>query len=104
MPVNYVEGDWFAVPLQDEGYGVGVIARMQPRRTGVLLGYFFGPKRDRVPEIEELRQLQAGDAVMVRLFGHLDIRRELWPIIGRSPGWTRAEWPVPVSTAFMPNF
>lgn len=96
MPLNYVEGDWFAIPLEGGGYGAGLIARMQPRRTGVLLGFFFGPKRDRVPTIEELRHLHAGDAVMVRLFGHLDIRRELWPIIGRSPDWTRSEWPVPV--------
>src|SRR5919112_132562 len=68
---------------------------MQPQYAGVLLGYFFGPKRDNPPVLQELRDLRARDAVMVRLFGHLDIRNGIWPVIGRFPDWVRADWPVP---------
>jgi hypothetical protein len=37
------EGDLFAVPLRDGGYGIGVVARVG--RRGVLVGYFFGRRR-----------------------------------------------------------
>jgi hypothetical protein len=76
------EDDWFAAPLSDEGYGVGLIPRMQPC---VLLGYFFGPRLAALPAMDHLRDLVPAGAVMVRLFGHLDIRQGRWPILGRSP-------------------
>jgi len=41
---SYSEGDWFAVPLRGGGFAAGVIARAMPRKEGVLLGYFFGPR------------------------------------------------------------
>lgn len=74
---------------------MGLIARAQPRHGGVLLGYFFGPRRERVPDLDQLRGLTAGDSVMRRLFSHLDIRQGRWPIIGRDPEWDRSRWPVP---------
>jgi Immunity protein 26 len=71
MKVNYREGDWFAVPLRNGGFAVGVIARANPR--GVSLGYFFGPPRSDVPRLDEVADLRSGDAVLVRKFGHLGI-------------------------------
>jgi hypothetical protein len=71
--VKYREGDWFAVPLRDVGYAVGLIARANP--GGVLLGYFFGPRRSEVPGLEDVAGLRPGDAVLVRMFGHLGIVR-----------------------------
>jgi hypothetical protein len=54
MPqANYNEGDWFAVPLREGGFAIGVIARVMPRKEGVVLGYFFGPRRNAVPTVEE---------------------------------------------------
>ena len=94
--VRYSEGDWFAVPLERGGWAVGVIARSQPRYGGVLLGYFFGPRRGSVPDLAELGGLSAGDALLVRRFGHLGIRGGEWPVIGRSAGWARSRWPVPL--------
>jgi hypothetical protein len=64
--VRYGEGDWFAVPLDEGGFCVGVVARAN--RSGVLLGYFFGPKRLDVPTLAELTALKAGDAVLVGAF------------------------------------
>ena len=42
----YSEGDVFAVPLPDGGYGVGVVTRMDGK--GSVLGYFLrrAPRRD----------------------------------------------------------
>jgi hypothetical protein len=92
---RYGVGDWFAVPLRDGGFGVGLIARMEPQGA-VLLGYFFGPRRSALPDLGEVAKYRASDAVMVRRFGGLDLRRGAWPIIGRLPGWESHEWPMPV--------
>ena len=92
--VSYREGDWFAVPLRDGGFGAGLIARASP--GGVLLGYFFGPARPGVPTLGEVADLRPGDAVLVRKFGHLGIVQGRWPLVGRLDGWDRWEWPTPV--------
>ena len=87
--VKYGEGDWFAVPLIDGGFAVGLIARANP--SGVLLGYFFGPQRSEVPAVEGIAGLRPGDAVLVRKFGHLGIVQGKWPLLGRLDGWDRRE-------------
>jgi hypothetical protein len=92
--VKYREGDWFAVPLRDGGFGVGVIARANPK--AVLLGYFFGPRRSEVPSLDDVAVLKPGDAVLVRKFGHLGIVEGKWPLLGRLDDWDRRDWPTPV--------
>ena len=92
--VKYREGDWFAVPLRDGGYAVGLIARANIQ--GVLLGYFFGPQRSTVPRVEEVGNLRPEDAVLTRIFGDLGIRTGKWPLLGRLDGWNRQDWPTPV--------
>jgi Immunity protein 26 len=91
---KYGEGDWFAVPLRDGGFGLGVIARANA--GGVLLGYFFGPPHADVPSLDEAVGLTPGDAVLVRKFGHLGIVQGKWPILGRLDNWDRRAWPTPV--------
>ncbi len=92
--VKYSEGDWFAVPLREGGFGAGVVARANPK--GVLLGYFFGPKRAEAPGLSEVSSLGAADAVLIGTFGHLGLSQGKWPILGRLDDWDRAEWPMPV--------
>lgn len=92
--VKYREGDWFAVPLLDRGYGTGLIARANPQ--GVLLGYFFGPPRPQIPELAEVTGLRPADAVLVGKFGHLGITQGKWPLLGQADGWDRRQWPTPV--------
>jgi hypothetical protein len=58
--INYREGDWFAVPLRDGGYAVGLVARMDNR--GGVLGYFFGPRRDDVPSPSDVEASTLGGA------------------------------------------
>ena len=97
---TYSEGDWFAVPLRDGGFAVGVIARAMPRKEGVLLGYFFGPMRLVVPALETLSDLSAADAVMVEMFGDLGIMSGKWLLLGRMNKWDRTEWPTPAFGRF----
>jgi hypothetical protein len=92
--VKYGEGDWFAVPLREGGYAVGVVARANPKAA--LLGYFFGPLCAEIPSLDDAADLKAGDAVLIGKFGHLGITQGKWPILGRLEDWDRAAWPMPV--------
>jgi hypothetical protein len=92
---TYQEGDWFAVPLREGGYAAGIIARAMPHKEGVLLGYFFGPRRDTVPTLDELSSLSASDAALVERFGDLGILDGTWPLVGHSGEWNRDAWPTP---------
>jgi Immunity protein 26 len=92
--VNYGEGDWFAVPLREGGFAVGVVARANPK--GALLGYFFGPRRTSVPSPDDVAGLQAEGAALVGKFGDLGLTGGRWPIVGRLADWDRTEWPMPV--------
>lgn len=90
---KYREGDWFAVPLREGGFGVGLIARANPK--GVLLGYFFGPREGEIPSLDQVGELAATDAVLVGTFGHLGLTQGKWPIVGRRDDWDRLAWPMP---------
>jgi hypothetical protein len=92
--VYYREGAWFAVPLREGGYAVGVVARANPKAA--LLGYFFGPKRDNVPSLDDVAHLKPADAVLVGKFGHIGLTQGNWPILGRLEDWDRDEWSMPV--------
>jgi hypothetical protein len=90
---SFREGDWFAVPLSEGGYAVGVVARANT--AGVLFGYFFGPRRDAVPSLTDVQGLAPEDAVLVGKFGYLGLRERKWPILGRLETWNRRDWPMP---------
>lgn len=87
------EGLWFAVPLRDEGWGTGVVARANPK--GVLFGYFFGPRRDQVPTLEDVGHLSPKDAVLITRFGWLGLKGRTWPQLGIDAGWDRSRWSIP---------
>lgn len=87
------EGQWFAVPLDDGSFAIGLVAR--DGRAGVLVGYFFGPARSSVPGLEQTRDLEPGGAVLVGKFGHLGLRDGSWPVIGTDAAFDRAAWPMP---------
>jgi hypothetical protein len=91
---RYREGDWFAIPLRESGYAVGIVARANPK--GVLLGYFFGPRREAKPSLDDVVALRPSRATLVGKFGHLGLTGGTWPILGRAEAWVRSEWPMPV--------
>ncbi|MFZ1074005.1 MAG: ribonuclease E inhibitor RraB [Verrucomicrobiia bacterium] len=90
---NYQEGTWFAVPLRQGGYGVGVAARA---KQSCVLAYFFGPRRESVPRLDEVSILKANSAVTVLRAGDLGLVNGKWPIIGEAQMWNRSDWPVPI--------
>src|SRR5262245_51705508 len=93
--VTYKEGTWFALPLRQVGYAVGRVARHAPQRK-VILAYLFGPKRERVPTLDELDHLEPYRAVKVVRAGDLGLLDGSWPLIGDSPRWERQKWLMPV--------
>ena len=85
------EGSWFAVPLPT-GFAVGLAARIS---EPVMLAYFFGPVRQHVPALGDLRGLEPSSAVRVLRVSTMAIRDTQWPTIGRHPDWQREKWPIP---------
>jgi len=92
--IYYEEGQWFAVPLRDGGYALGIIVRGSYRTKGGL-GYFFGPRYERIPDEYETWQKQPSQAVLIAWFGDLGIITGRWPLISSSRPFHREEWPVP---------
>jgi Immunity protein 26 len=60
-----------------------------------LLGYFFGPRRENVPELGDVEKLNPSDAVLIGMFSDLGITRSDWPRIGRLDAWNDGTWPMP---------
>ena len=92
--VPYKEGTWFAVPLEKGGYAVGVVARCAPKGP-IVLAYLFGPKREHVTLLDDLDPLKADEALAVWKVGDLGLITGSWRIIGVTPHWSRARWPMP---------
>lgn len=91
--VRDYEGLWFAVPLKSGRVATGLVARSNPK--GVLLGYFFGPALDKVPEIADVSDLAPDAAVLVSKFGYLGLKSGRWPVIGNADNWGRDRWSMP---------
>lgn len=91
----YKEGTWFAVPLRQGGYAVGLVARHVPVEGKIALAYFFGPKRQTIPSVEELDGLTPNMAIKAVRVGDLGLVEGSWPIIGDPPNWQRERWPIP---------
>ena len=89
--MRYQEGDWFLVPLRDGGTALGLAARTS--KTGVTLGYFFQLPEGDLPAATS--NLQPAAAVLVRLFGDLNIINGQWRVVARAGGWPRERWPLP---------
>ena len=65
------------------------------RKGRVILSYFFGPRRDAPPSLDELEHLTADKAVLVIRVGDLGLINGTWPIIGNLQNWERSSWPMP---------
>lgn len=72
---------------------MGLVSRFNT--SGVLLAYFFGPKRQQLPSSNELRGLSSKDAVLVRMVSDLALLRGSWPVISHVDSWRRSDWPMP---------
>ena len=99
MTVRLTEGQFFLLPVERGQYAVGLIARV-PRRGGVLLGYFFGPRRTSPPEDAWLGTLNPQQAAFVCRFKDSSLFRGEWKLLSSLPGFGRAQWPVPAFHRF----
>lgn len=100
MSAPYREGQFFLLPLPERGtYAVGLIARVPPR-GGVLLGYFFGPKRREAPGREWLDALRPSQAVLACRFRDAALYRGQWRLLSLREPFQRATWPVPAFHRF----
>jgi hypothetical protein len=91
--VKIEEGTCFAVPLSKGGLAIGVATRIGKR--GVLLGYFFGPRRKTIPRLGDLEDLRPADAIRAMRFGDLGLQNAVWTVVGKLPSWNASDWPVP---------
>ena len=87
------------LPVERGQYVVGLIARL-PRRGGVLLGYFFGPRRTSPPGDDWLNGLHAQQATVVCRFKDSSLFRGEWKLLCSLNGFDRAHWPVPAFHRF----
>ncbi len=52
------EGIWFAISLDEKQYAIGIVARRDPCNSSpIMFGYFFGPSREHIPDVNELKDL-----------------------------------------------
>lgn len=93
----YCEGDWFCVPIQQDRYVVGVIARVAVTKK-IMFGYFFAPSICDIPELfdYEICQYNYQQSIFSCLFGNLGFVKEEWPIIGLCDNWNMIDWPLPL--------
>jgi hypothetical protein len=89
----YKEGDWFAVPMDNATWALGMAARVS--RGGGVLGYFFGPRRLEVPAAGETRGLNANNPIDICKFGDIGPINGEWPVIHQTDDWRRDQWPMP---------
>ena len=94
MTTPFKEGQFFLLPVERGAYAVGLVVRAPPR-GGVLLGYFFGPRRPNAPVQEWLNALHPQHAALVCRFKDTALYRGEWQLLALLPGFTRADWPVP---------
>lgn len=99
MAVAIGEGQFFLLPVERGQYAVGLVARA-PRRGGVLLGYFFGPRRNLEPSAEWLNARTPQQSVLVCRFKDLALFRGEWKLLQSLPSFNRAQWPVPAFHRF----
>jgi hypothetical protein len=99
MAIAVSEGQFFLLPVERGQYAVGLIARA-PRRGGVLLGYFFGPRRIEEPSMQWLNARIPSQAVLVCRFKDTPLFRGEWRLLGSLAGFDRARWPVPAFHRF----
>lgn len=92
--IKYTEGQWFAVPLRTNGYGIGIIVRGEYKTKGGL-GYFFGPKYLEIPNGQDTFTKTKDNSALICIFGDLGIINGEWPLIQNGKPFHRDEWPVP---------
>lgn len=96
----YKEGDFFAVPLNTGGYGIGIAVCLDAK--GGVVGRFFDGIHETPPPLIDLIELTEDDSVHVEHFHHLGLIDGSWIVIGQHPTWDSYDWPIPKFGWFQP--
>jgi len=99
MNTRMCEGMYFLLPVESGQFGVGLVTRA-PRRGGVLLGYFFGPRRTTAPTREWLESRVPPQAALVARFRDQALFRGEWRVLHTVESFQRDAWPVPAFHRF----
>ncbi len=67
--------------LPKAGYALGGIARMDESGK-TILGYFFWSRRKNIPELDDLKNYSAKDAIWVHRFDFLGLKNKEWTVLG----------------------
>ncbi len=89
--IKYEEGDWFAVPIGEGIYCLGMVGGKDPQIRS-FIGYYFPKTFDSVPTVDDIQGLQSSDAVFISWTGNPGVYSGVWPIIGRQPDFNKHEW------------
>lgn len=87
----YQEGDWFLVPLVEDQWAAGRVARLHPGGK-IAFVYLFGPFAN-PPVIDGLAALLPSEAVLIGRIADQGLVRREWPVLGHAD-WRRGEWPL----------
>ncbi len=85
-------GTMFLVPLRDSGFALGVLARADGK--GSAFGYFFGPRMLGPDDIRP-EAVTPERALLVGMFGDLELLRGNWPVVGAVERWNHDLWALP---------
>ncbi len=91
--IKVIEGDIFAVPLVQGGYGIGLMAR---RYKTSSLGYFFDKIYPSPPEELNIADINSWKVALIGQFSAIGIEEGEWPLLKTSFHFIREEWPIPV--------
>ena len=90
---EYSEGDFFAVPLKTGGFAIGLALCLGIKHD--VVARFFGPVRDSLPSLDELKNLREINSAHIEHFLDDGLRDGSWEVIGQYPEWDAYDWPIP---------
>ncbi len=93
--VDYLEGDWFLLPLRDGLSACGIVARAAPKRR-IAIGFFYLAPLDATASSLDLERFRPKEAALIARFGDLGLVDGSWTILGRARSWSRNAWPNPL--------
>ncbi|HUZ50495.1 MAG TPA: Imm26 family immunity protein [Candidatus Dormibacteraeota bacterium] len=91
MKRPYRPGDWFAIPLGDGRYAVGIVARGTRK---AIAGYVFGECFEGVPSQHQVAELDASRALWSGSFSDRAMVEDRWPVIGGHAAFASSDWPL----------
>ena len=89
MKRPYRPGDWFAIPLGDGRYAVGIVARGTRK---AIAGYVFGERFEGVPSQRDLEAFDASRALWSGSFSDRAMVEDRWPVIGGHAAFVSSDW------------